>query len=86
MKEVWIGDTVSVPGGQGNVLNVERWREKVLGMSEQAAKTFSETCSREVGLEFRDTWGMVLVDVGGSCKWWPIADVQVLEGRDVKTK
>lgn len=83
-RNIWIGDTVSVPGGTGNVLGVETWRSKIEGMRESEARAFSERCSREVGLNFREAWGMVLVDIKGKKKWWPIAAVKVIEGRDGK--
>jgi hypothetical protein len=85
-RNVWIGDKVSVPEGEGTVEAVETWRSKVEGMREASAREFSERCFREVGLDFRRTWGRALVSVNGKQKWWPLAAVQVIEGRDGKAR
>jgi hypothetical protein len=79
---IWIGDEVEVPAGRGVVAAVETWRSKVDGMSEVKAKAFCEQCRREVGVDFRHTWGIVLVEVAGKPRWYPIASVRVVRGRD----
>lgn len=81
-RNIWIGDEVEVPAGRGVVAAIETWRSKVDGMSEAEAKAFSDQCRREVGVDFQRAWGMALVEAAGKTRWWPIASVRVVRGRD----
>lgn len=85
-RSVWIGDRVAVPIGEGNVEDVETWRSCIEGMRASEAVEFSARCAREVGVDFRTSWARVLVNIDGKRRWWPIASVRVIEGRDGKTR
>lgn len=85
-REVFVGDRVSTPYGNGYVYDACSWREKVLGMSSAEAVEFTERCKVESGTNYKEDWVEVFVNVGGVVRRLIGSQVEVLEGRDDKKK
>lgn len=83
--QVRIGDRVRVDEREGFVEEVVRWIDKVRGMKDYEARAFTDQCRMEIGPDYREKWGMVLVNFGKTRKRVPIQRVKILEGRDDKS-
>jgi len=82
---VRIGDKVLVDGREGFVEDVVRWIDRIRGMRDYEAKAFTGQCRMQCGPDYREKWGVVLVNFGKTRKRVPIQRVKILEGRDDKS-
>ncbi len=86
-REIYIGDVVRTEHGVGVVRDVRTWRDKIEEMEDDwQAQEFSAKCLTEVGKEYREKWVEILVVVDGKPIRFQWSDVEVMEGRDAKTK
>lgn len=83
MRDLFVGDRVKCPDGEGYVVEVTRWRDRVIELEEYEAREFSERCRCEIGPPYREEWGRVAVRVGSRTKTYPIQRIEVIEGRDI---
>lgn len=82
MAQIFVGDRVRTPDGEGFAEDFVSWRTRIEGMHDYEAREFSEQCRMQCGPEFRERWGRVLVRVGARARWYDLAKVTVVEGRD----
>lgn len=86
-RRIYIGDVVRTKHGVGIVRDVRTWRDIIVEMEEDwEAQDFSAKCNLEVGPEYREKWVEILVVVDGKPVRFQWADVEVMEGRDDKSK
>ncbi len=80
--QIFVGDRVRTPDGEGFVEEVETWRDRLLSLGEMEAREFAAQSRMECGPQFQEQWGRVRVRVGRVTRVYPKTKIQVLEGRD----
>jgi len=86
-RRIYVGDTVETPEGTGVVASVTTWRDRIVSMSDEEAVEFSAICRRTVGLEYREKWMEIKVDLSaGRALFLQRNRVKILEGRDNEKK
>jgi len=84
MARVFVGDRVQTPDGEGIVVRVETWRQRVVGMREADAREFSELCRAHVGDDFQRVWFRAMVKIRGVGRWHDCRAITVVESRAEK--
>ena len=85
-RRYFIGDKVKTTHGVGRVRKVRTWRDYVVEMNDYEAVEFSAECKRLCGLNYRDNWVELLVDVGESMVEVQESTVELLEGREYDSR
>lgn len=80
--DLFVGDLVRTPDGDGYVEEVVRWRDRLIELSDLEAREFSGDCRLECGPEYQERWGLVRVRVRGTSRQYRLVNITVLEGRD----
>jgi len=79
-KPIRIGARVRTPKGVGEVLEVVKWVDRIVMMSDAEAKNFTRRLRADIGPEFKGKWKNVLVSMRGKTQWFEAPfDVEVLD-------
>lgn len=65
MRMFYIGDKVSTVYGIGYISDVKEWRDVIVDMSDDEAVSFASDCKRKMGIDYRDKWCELSVDIEG---------------------
>ncbi len=78
----FVGDIVETPNGTGVVERSIRWIDRIREMDNDGdAVLFSSRCKREVGNNYKEEWGEVIVSIGRKFLVFKSADVVVIKSR-----
>lgn len=83
----FVGDKVWTRRGVGRVVRVITWRDAISEFENDfEAEEFCSKCKVEVGINFREDWVKLMVDIGGVSRPFQAIGVKLLEGRYVDSE
>ena len=84
MDVFFIGDYVRTPRGNGYITKVTTWRDRIVELSDHDAIEFSDHCFRLCGVDYKESWLELDVDIGDRIVILERKDVELIDGRGSK--
>ncbi|MEJ2294935.1 MAG: hypothetical protein P8Y23_09200 [Candidatus Lokiarchaeota archaeon] len=81
-RKYFIGDKVETKYGIGWIRKVTSWRDRIVEMNDFEAVAFSNDCKRLCGINYKEDWVELLVEINGTLKDLQASAVNLLEGRE----
>lgn len=82
VKRFFVGDKVRTKRGIGLVREVRTWRDVLVELRDHEVPDFCSRCKLDVGINFKDDWIELMVEIGNIIIKTQAKNVELVEGRD----